>query len=166
MMKPHLLQLALAGLLLLSAGAAPAAVTVTYDHPENFSDLPFTSWEQEQALQELTAHFEKLGKALPAGQDLKIDVLDVDMAGREEPGLRAAHAIRIQKGGADWPHIHLRYSLESDGAVVKAGDEELSDMSYLTRLNRYAKGDPLRYEKQMLDDWFARTIAAAQAAGK
>jgi uncharacterized lipoprotein YbaY len=166
-MKPLLRQLALAGLFLLSAGAASAAVTVTYDHPENFTDLPFTPWDREQVLKDLTEHFQKLGKALPPGQDLKIDVLDVDLAGREQPSRRAgAQEIRVLHGGADWPHIHLRYSLESDGKVIKSGDEQISDMMYLQHLNRYIEGDTLQYEKQMLDDWFRKTIAPKQAASK
>lgn len=165
-MKPLLRQLALAGLFLLSAGAAQAAVTVTYDHPENFADLPFTPWEREQVLKDLAGHFQKLGKALTPGQDLKIEVLDVDMAGREQPSRRGAHEIRILRGGADWPHIHLRYALESGGKVIQSGDEQISDMMYMEHLNRYADGDTLQYEKQMLDDWFRKTIAPKQAASR
>jgi hypothetical protein len=163
-MKPLLRQLALAGLFLLSAGATQAAVTVTYDHPEKFTDLPFTRWDREQALKDLTAHFQKLGKALPPGQDLKIDVLDVDLAGREQPSRRGAHEIRVLRGEADWPRIHLRYALEEGGKVIKSGDEEISDMMYLQRLPRYADGDTLQYEKQMLDDWFKKTIVPGPAA--
>lgn len=162
-MKPLFRQLALAGLFLLSAGAASAAVTVTYIHPETFTDLPFTPWDREQTLKDLAAHLEKLGKALPAGQDLKIDVLDVDLAGREEPAVRRAQEIRILRGGADWPHIHLRYTLESGGTVLKSGDEQLSDMMYMGRLTRYGDGDMLRYEKRMLDDWFGKTFVPARA---
>ena len=163
-MKPLLRQLALAGLFLLSAGAASAAVTVTYIHPEKFTDLPFTPWDREQALEDLAGHFQKLGQALPPGQDLKIDVLDVDLAGREQPTRRGAHEIRVLRGGADWPRIHLHYSLESGGTVLKSGDAQISDMMYMGRLQRYSDGDTLRYEKQMLDDWFRNTIAPAKAA--
>jgi hypothetical protein len=31
-------------------------------------------------------------------------------------------------------------------------------MNYLGHLNRYPDGDRLRYEKQMIDDWFAKTL--------
>lgn len=165
-MKPLLPQLALAGLALLSAGAASAAVTVTYVHPESFSDLPFTPWDRKEALDTLAAHFEKLGQALPPGQDLRVEVLDVDLAGREEPGRRGVHEIRVLRGGADWPRIHLRYVLESGGRVIKSGDEQISDMMYMGRLPRYADGDLLQYEKQMLDDWFRKTIAPAPVAAR
>jgi len=165
-MKPLLRRLALAGLALLSAGAASAAVTVNYVHPEKFSDLPFTPWERQQALDALAGHFQKLGQALPPGQDLRIEVLDVDLAGREEPSRRGAHEIRVLRGGADWPRIHLRYVLESNGSVIKSGDEQISDMMYLDHVPHYTDGDLLQYEKQMLDDWFRKVIAPRQTAGR
>jgi hypothetical protein len=31
-------------------------------------------------------------------------------------------------------------------------------MMYMQRLNRYSDGDTLRFEKQMLDTWFDKTI--------
>jgi hypothetical protein len=37
---------------------------------------------------------------------------------------------------------------------------QLSDMNYLYHLTRYSDGDALRYEKQMIDDWFEKDIAA------
>lgn len=156
-MKTLVRQLGLAGLLLLAAGGASAGVTVTYNHPENFADLPFASWEREDVLKRITEHFDKLGKALPAGQDLRIEVLDVDLAGREEPG-RGARDLRVLRGNADWPRMHLRYWLEQDGREIKSGDEQLSEMDYLNRTNRYFEGEPLRYEKQMMDNWWEKTI--------
>jgi hypothetical protein len=62
---------------------------------------------------------------------------------------------------ADWPMIQLRYSLVQNGAVIASGEERLRDMSYLDRrlYNRYSSGDPLRYEKQMIDEWFGKKIA-------
>jgi hypothetical protein len=160
-MKPVLRLLALAGLFVLNAGAASAAAKVTYTHPENFADLPFSSWDRENTLAQFTDYFNKLAKALPAGQDIDIEVLDIDLAGREYPGARSGRDIRIVRGGADWPRMHLKYSLVQGGAVVKSGDVQLSDMNYLYHLPRYSDGDPLRYEKQMIDDWFEKTIGPA-----
>jgi hypothetical protein len=160
-MKPVLRQLALAGLFVLGAGSASAAVKVTYKHPEKFADLPFSSWDREQTLAQFTDYFNKLAKALPPGQDMDIEVLDIDLAGREHPGARSGRDIRVLRGGADWPSIHLKYSLLQNGAVLKSGDAQLKDMNYMYRLPRYSDGDPLRYEKQMIDEWFAKTIGPA-----
>jgi hypothetical protein len=145
----------------LAAGGAWAGVSVTYTEPEQFSDLPFAASERERVLQELSEHFLALGKRLPADQNLQVEVSDVDLAGREEPSRRASNEIRVLRGGADWPRIRLRYTLESNGKVLGSGEAELSDMAYMSNINRYAPGDRLRYEKRMIDDWFARQFKAA-----
>ena len=151
-----------AALLLAAAGAASAGVTVKYQDPDKFFDVPEFEKDRNQLLKELTAHFDKLGKELPAGQQLTITVTDLDLAGRIEPRRRTMHDIRILRGGADWPTMQLRYTLEQDGKVIASGDEKLSNMMYLDRLNRYPSEDTLRYEKQMVDEWFHKTFAAPQ----
>lgn len=148
-----------AALLALAAGSASAATTVNYINPEKFTDVPFASWDREDALKNLTEHFQKLGENLPAGQDLHIDVTDVDLAGREYPSARAGRDIRIMRGMADWPRMELRYTIEQNGQVIKSGDGHLQSMDYQERINRYFDSDAFRYEKQMMDDWFAKNIA-------
>jgi hypothetical protein len=157
-MKSFVKKAALAGLFALAAGSASAAVTVNYIQPDRFSDVPFVPWEREEALKDITEHFTWLGSALPAGQDLRIDVLDVDLAGRAIPSARAGRDIRVMRGGADWPRMHLRYSLESNGQVLKSGEAQLSSMDYMSRVSHYFDSDTLRYEKQMIDTWFAKEI--------
>jgi len=157
-MKSRMQKMALAGLFALTAGSAGAAVTVTYVQPDRFSDVPFVTWEREDTLKELTEHFTKLGNSLPPGQDLRIEVLDVDLAGRAIPSARLGRDIRVMRGQADWPRIQLRFSLEQDGQVLKSGEAQLSDMNYLNHMSYYFDSEPLRYEKQMIDDWFEKTI--------
>lgn len=142
---------------LLATSAAFAQVSVSYVKPEDFTDVPRLGIDRERTLQQFTDYFKSLEKKLPAGQSLKIEVLDIDLAGRLYPR-RAADEIRVMKGGADWPHMHLKYTLEQDGQVLRSGDEQLSDMNYQSRLGAQFDNDPLRYEKQMLDDWFNKTI--------
>jgi hypothetical protein len=151
-------KVALAGLLALGAGAASAGVTVNYVDSDKFSDMPFAPWERKAVLDDLAAFFDELGKALPPGQDLKVEVTDIDLAGREYPNSRGGNDLRILKGGADWPIIELRYSLTSNGQVVASGQEKLTDMNYLNRINRLTDGDRLRYEKRMIEDWFNKAV--------
>jgi hypothetical protein len=54
--------------------------------------------------------------------------------------------------------MRLHYTLESGGSIIASGNAELSDMMYLQRMNRYPDGEPLRFEKQMIDEWFNKTI--------
>ena len=88
-------------------------------------------------MDDLKRHFIKLGSTLPAGQDLRIEVTDVDLAGRMEPTSRAAPDFRILRGGADWPIISLRFAVEANGQLIKRGDERIADMSYLQQINPY-----------------------------
>ena len=151
---------ALAAALLLATGAASAGTAnVSFAHPEQFADLPRDASNREQVLADLSEHFGALAAKLPAGQDMTVDVFDVDLAGRSWPGMWGTHELRVLGGGADWPHIKFHYAITQDGKVVKSGDETVQNMDYLMRLNRYASGDSLRYEKQMLDSWF-KTLTA------
>jgi hypothetical protein len=164
-MKPLMQKMALAGLFAL-AGSASAAVTVTYVEPDKFTDVPFASWEREDTLKQLTEHFTWLGNSLPPGQDLRIEVLDVDLAGRAIPNARTGRDIRVLRGRADWPRMTLRFSLEQNGQVLKSGEAQLSDMTYLDHTTRYFDTEPLRYEKQMIDDWFEKTIGPLPRGGR
>lgn len=153
----------LAALSLAASGAAWAGVSVSYVEPEKFSDLPRQTEDRARMLKDLSEHFQKLGQKLPLDQTLKIEVTDIDLAGREEPSRRMANDVRVLRGGADWPHMRLRYWLESNGKVLRSGSDNLSDMAYLNRLNSYSTGDSLRYEKRMIDDWFAQQFGKAKA---
>lgn len=165
-MKNVIQKLAVSGLLALAAGAASADVTVNYIQPERFADLPFAPWEREAVLKDLTQHFAKLGAQLPPGQNLRIDVQDIDLAGREYPGRGARDLRVIHSNGVDWPRIELHYAIESNGQVVRDGDVQLRDMAFMDRIGRYSDGDSLRYEKRMIDDWFYSTIAPRERAAR
>ncbi|WP_323143539.1 DUF3016 domain-containing protein [Massilia phyllosphaerae] len=151
---------------LASHGIAMAGVTVNYVHDARFTDLPRTPWQRQQALEDISAHFQALGKDLPAGQDLVIDVLDIDLAGREEPNRFALSGVRILSHGGDWPRMRLRYSLVEDGKVLKSGDAQLSDKAYGNRVNAYPSDARWPHEKQMIDDWWRATIVPDPGAAK
>lgn len=148
---------------LLASSAATAQVSVSYTKPEDYTDVPRNAIERERTLQQFNEYFKTLNKKLPAGQQLKVEVLDIDLAGRLYPRRGSGEDIRIMNGGADWPHMHLKYTLEQDGQVLRSGDEQLSNMNYQNRFGGYLDGDPLRYEKQMLDDWFNKSIVPKMA---
>lgn len=136
-----------------------AAVAVTFTKADQYVDLPFMLSDREDVLKTLKQHFEKLGAKLPAGQDLNVEVLDVDLAGRLEPfKMGAGSELRVLRGGADWPMIELRYRIETAGKTLKAGEARVTDLNYLRHLNRYSTSESLRYEKAMLDDWFTKDI--------
>jgi hypothetical protein len=158
-MKSFIPTMALAGLLALAAGSAVAAVTVTFNETQRYSDMPFPTWDRENVKEQLADHFKELGQYLPPGQDLRIDVLDIDLAGRDVPNFRTGNDIRVMTGRADWPRMQLRYALEQNGQVIKSAEVQLQDMNYQMTRNHYFSSEPFRYEKQMIDDWFEKDIA-------
>lgn len=150
-----------AGVLLVTGNNAWAAVTVTFAKSDAYSDMPRSDRDKEQILKLLVVHFTKLAAKLPSDQELKIEISDIDLAGRIEPAaLRGTQDLRILRGQADWPSMQLHYSLESNGQTLQSGDDKLADMTYLDHYNRYPSGELLRYEKQMIDSWFQKKFIA------
>ena len=164
-MKTVTRNLALTVLFLLSAGSAAAGVTVTFLHPEDYSDMPLAAYDRDALIKQFSDYFAYLGKSLPPGQELKIEVLDIDLAGQIKPNFRRRNDLRVLKNGADGPQMHLRYALESQGTVLQSGDEQLNNLGYMNRFNSYStSNDPLRYEKQMIEDWFKKIVAKTKPA--
>lgn len=155
---------AAAALSLLAAGSAVAAVTVTFVDTDKYTDMPQFEGDKKRVLDGIESHFKTLAAGLPPGHDMKVEVLDVDLAGRLDP-MRTSPDVRILRGQADWPRMKLRYSIELQGKVVKSATESISDMTYMDHLNRYNGSDALRYEKKMIDDWFKNTVSARQVMG-
>jgi len=141
-----------------ATGAASAGVTVNYVESDKFSDLPFSRWERDEVLRTLADHFTKLGKDLPAGQDLTVEITDIDLAGREYPYRRGGGDLRVLQGTADWPRMELSYTLSAGGQVIHTGKARLADMNYMSRPVRGFDTDSLRFEKRMVDEWFNKTI--------
>lgn len=151
---------ALALVLLAASASASAAATVTYVSPDKMTDVPRYKGDRESMEEELRDHINKLSAKLPAGQELKVEILDIDLAGEVFPRV-AIRDVRVYKGLADWPHIYLRYSIEQDGKVLRSGERHLTDSNYLTGFNHYGS-EIYAHEKQLLDDWFRKDIVPAR----
>ena len=150
-----------AGLAVIAAAAtARAGVAVAYVHPEAFSDAYLRGGYGEKALAPaldgIRQHLERLGQNfLKPDQNLTIEVLDLDLAGRFEPWHASAYDVRYMRD-ITWPRMSLRYTLVQNGVTLAQGEETISDMSYLMDAGARLSSDSLRYEKTMLDDWFRK----------
>lgn len=145
-----------AAFLALPAQAA-GTVEVKYVEPENFVDIGFGAFERERNQASLNESFQRLAKQLPDGQNLKIEVLDVDLAG--EVRLGAVRDFRIVRGSVDWPRIKLRYTLQAGNTTLKAGEERLADIHYLFGGRAVSPREgALPYEYRLLDRWFTQTF--------
>lgn len=145
--------------LMLAVAAVPAmaAVSVTFTQPEKYADTGFYGRDKSTALAEIEKYLKVLGERyLPPNQELKIEVLDVDLAGRIDPASRRYHDVRVLRGRADWPQIELKYTLASEGRVLAEKQETVSDMAYLTRTPIQYGNTIYPYEKRMLEEWFKR----------
>ena len=154
--------------LAMATGAAVAGnVNVSFVDPARFSDAGSTPWDRQATLNALAQHLQALGKRyLPADQLLKVELLDVDLAGTTRPSRRTGTQLRIVNGGADWPRIKLRYTLEANGQPLLNGEESVADMDYSHSLGSSRGSGPLHYEKQLLEGWFkARFVERRAAAG-
>jgi Protein of unknown function (DUF3016) len=135
--------------------AANAAVRVNFVAPESYRDSDFRHGGTRAAvLSEFRQYFQALGESyLKPGQNLTIDVLDIDLAGEYEPWRANLSHARIMRDITP-PMMKLRYRLEWKGRVLRKGIETVSDMNYLMNPSGRRSGERLVYDKEMLRDWF------------
>lgn len=155
-MNPYRPRGIIAALLMAASSLASAGATVTYADFAKMIDVPRDQSDRESMQADLLEHFNTLAARLPAGQELKVEILNMDLAGDVFPRV-AIRDVRVFKGRADWPRIELRYSIEQDGKVLRSGHSEVSDPNYMMGINRYSN-DVYRYEKKLLDAWFRKEI--------
>lgn len=151
-------------LLMLSTQAiSKAEVEINWEKPEKYRDVKSTaiprSKFREQTFAQLQTYLEKLAERLPSDQKLLLNVTNLDLAGQVWPasfvGLGISGSdIRVVKS-IDIPRMTFTYKLEKNsGELVQEGDVELKDMSFMDRPNRFFSSESLRYEKNMLKNWF------------
>lgn len=153
-----------AGLVMQTGIAAPAQVSLTLVQPAQFTDAGYshrtaTPAELERLQQALQGALQPLAeRRLPAGDQLQVEVLDVDLAG-ELQMLRwpTGGELRVMRE-ITWPRITLRWRLLHEGREVSSGEQRLSDLNYLA--GRPPGGDSERYdpERRLMQRWFEQTF--------
>src|ERR1700680_3411279 len=126
-----------------------AAVTVSYGDPDRFTDAGDSNNDPRQVMLTLERHLKELGdRYLPPQSNLKIEVLDLDRAGR--PRMNLPTEIRIVNG-------------KVDSKVAQSRRERVCDPDFLRPMDssKYSEHDPLVYEKRMLEQWFRERFAKA-----
>ena len=152
-----------------AGAAAPkpvSRVTVAFVQPEKFTDCKRSSWgdTSPELLNDLQQFMETTGgHYVPDGLHLEIKVTDVDLAGEFEPQLGPQFdEVRIVKAIYP-PRITLQYRVtDAKGAVVASGQREITDLAYQMR-TAWPQDDYLRYEKDMLRDWFGTEFRGLKA---
>lgn len=161
-MRPWLHFAAITALTLSSTAHAAGTVEVSFTEPEHFTDAGRGSLATERTVKALGDHLKTLGRQLPDGQTLRLEVLDVDLAGELRP-TRSGSELRVLRGRADWPRITLRYTLLAGGRTLREGKEQLTDMNYQWMPLGLHSNDELAYEQRMLDRWFSENFKVTTA---
>ncbi len=148
----------------LAAVPSYATTVVTFTDPDRYTDVANERWETQSTLDALGGHIRKLGDKYIAPNDtLRVEVLDVDLAGWAKWAGRGPNPVRVVRGGADFPSMRIRYTLESGGRT-RTAEETISDPAYLNHgATIRASSEPIYYEKRMLDDWFRSTFGEQRA---
>ncbi|HUQ28404.1 MAG TPA: DUF3016 domain-containing protein [Usitatibacter sp.] len=142
----------------LAALPSQAATVVTFADPDRFTDVANQRWETQTTLDALAGHMKRLGDRYIAPNDtLRIEVLDIDLAGWARMGGNSPNEVRVLRGKADFPSMKVRYTLESRGAT-STREATISDPTYMNHGTRINSSESFHYEKRMLDDWFRSTF--------
>jgi hypothetical protein len=158
------LGLAAACALHASDTAKPAPRTeVIFNHPENFTDVKDSEFATDKGRDAILARIrehlvERTASLLPEGDRLTITFTDIDLAGDYEPWRGPQWSdVRIIKDIYP-PAFKFSYAVtDASGRVVKQGSEDIRDLNFQMRAT-IDTSDPLRYEKDILDDWARSTL--------
>ncbi len=144
-------------------------VSVRWNDPATFSELRGSHNRSEAERGDWVADIarylrERAERALPDDERLDITITDIRRAGNYEPwrGLEFRD-MRIMRE-LYWPRIAIEIKrTRADGTVIAEGAQVLSDPAYLGSASAYGEGDPLRYEKNMIDRWVRRELGRHDA---
>lgn len=162
-MKTKFAMLVLTSLLILTSQSAfsQATIDVQFIEPGKFTDAyPRARRGSERELNESLEALKKMivtsgNKLLKAGDELKMEVLDVNLAGDFPPTQRLSNEVRIMRE-IDWPSMKFRYTLKRGGKETK-GEATISDMAYL-QVGPLCSGEALCYERRMVEKWFRKEL--------
>jgi hypothetical protein len=135
-------------------------VTVHFTDPSQYTSANDFGRGQKSWLPTLGQHLaEKVGAKLPPGQQVNIAITNVERAGRNEPWRAGPGGdVRIVRDIFP-PRLDLQFTQRTtDGQVLRQGPRQLRDNMFMANIDRYP-GDPLRYEKQLVDDWVDKEFA-------
>lgn len=154
---------ALATLAAFHASAAPR-ITVDFIDPAQYTDA-YPSGRRSGTARELQHTLDTLREAIVAagtktladGDELKMEVLDVNLAGEYDPPMGGPrHEVRVLRD-IDWPSLKIRYTLQRAGKTSQ-GETTISDMSYLMNASQCRGSETFCYERRMVERWFRKDL--------
>lgn len=146
------------------AEAPAGVVTVEFVQPDKFTDAGDDSFGGYSAstLAALRKYIERTApRYLQAGQQLSIQITDIDLAGSFEPWRGPGRDVRIVRDVYP-PRINLQFEWrDADGHVLGQGEKSLRNLAF--QMTTVARGsDALRYEKALINDWLATEFSPSR----
>ncbi len=143
---------------------AEGMVAVSWNDPAKFSELRGSGNRSEAErgdwVTDLARYLrQRAERKLPGDERLEVTITDIRRAGNFEPWRGIEYRdVRILRE-LYWPRIAIDFKLtRADGSVAAEGQRVLSDPSYLGSSSAAGEGDPLRYEKALIDRWVRREL--------
>ena len=132
-------------------------VSVVFVKPEKFTDVKRADFKpnSEAILDAIAGFMREMGeKTLPPQMNLDLRITDIDLAGNFEPW-RGPQSDQVRITNQVYPP---RFALEfrvtdARDQVIASGKRNLTDLNYQLR-TFYPMDDYLRYEKDLLRQWF------------
>ena len=167
-MKHQIITLAMLTLLMIATIATAHTTSiaeVTFNKPESFNDFKtqtaHNKLDKSRLIHELQIQInETAERYLTKGQHLKINFLNIDMAGYIYPGI---DDIRTVRQDADKSLLIFDYTLQdSQGNVINQGKERLIELnlnSMRHEAKRY-KRSHFKYEMVMFSRWIKKLSQA------
>lgn len=149
---------------------AEGPVSVDWTDPNEFSDIRHSGnrWAAQRGnwVEQLARHLQTRAAArLPQGERLEVTITDIMRAGQYEPwrgpNLQDARIVREIYP----PRMSLTFKrLDANGAVIDEGTRTLRNSGFLMSASSVGTSDPLRFEKNMIDDWIRREFSPQTGA--
>jgi len=145
----------------IAAANLTSIAEVTFDKPESFNDFKtqtaHNKLDKSRLMQELQQQINETAKRyLTNGEYLKINFLNIDMAGYIYPSI---DDIRTVRQDADKSLLVFNYTLlNKDGTVINEGKERLIKLNFSSmrhEAKRY-KNSHFKYEMVMFSHWLKK----------
>jgi hypothetical protein len=137
-------------------------VKVEWQDPKSFRDVKSSgdiqSRFENRTFEALTKNLNKeAAKILKPNQKLEMVVTDLDLAGDVRPTFGATmNDLRVVEDVYP-PRITFSYKVTEGDQVIIAGDEKLTDLSFMYSINKN-NNKTNRYENALLTSWLKETI--------
>lgn len=152
--------------LVLETGAARADIVTRFVEPVRYTDAQNrfgSGLSLRVTLGEIHRIIEGEGRrVLRPGESLTIEVVEIDLAGFEQPGANVPYGVRVVRDITP-PRLRLRFVLSANGRPILAGEETLTDQNFLIG-SSHRSGSTFAYERELIRNWMRDRIAERRPA--